>query len=128
MTVNLKILIKEFIQNTLPPKKVVDEKEKAVFNLGLGNAMASDGDKLKKDAKAQLVALGVLTGETGKLYEGKSYVLSASQRAGSTRLDAASLEEALRAEKISDAARRRILDGATVTTAPAVVLSVEYVG
>lgn len=125
---NIKILIKEFVQNLLPPKTVVDEKEKAVFDLGVGNAMASDGDKLKKDAKARLVELGVITGATGQLYEGKAYVLSASQRAGSSRLDAAKLEEALRAEKLSDAARRRILDGATVLTAPAMVLSVEYVG
>ena len=108
---NFKTLVIDAVAKLLTPLDADSAKEQAVRRLGIAAQLASAGEKDKKAAKEQLKKLGVITGEeqTGVIFDSARYIVTATTKAASTRLDASKLAAALVAEGLSSAMQRRIV-------------------
>jgi len=124
---NFKTAVKTALDALLKPLDADSGKEQAVRRLGVASELVKRGESDKKAAKKELKDLGIIsdTEEAGTVFDSDRYIMTASVRAASSRLDAAALDKALEAERISSAARRRIVAAATVTNKAAVSYTVE---
>jgi hypothetical protein len=124
---NFKTTVQSAIAALLKPLDADSAKEQAVRRLGVASEIVRLGEADKKKAKTELTTLGIITGgeQNGVVFDSGRYVMTATTKAASSRLDAAALDTALDAEKISAAAKRRIIAAATVTSKAATSFSVE---
>ena len=124
---NIKTLVLDAASKLLAPLDADSAKEQAVRQLGVSSEMVRLGEASKKKAKATLTTLGIITGEpqTGVIFDSERYVVTASTKAASTRLDQAKLEAALTNEGLSGAMRARILAAALVESKAAVSFDVQ---
>lgn len=124
---NFKTAIKTALDALLKPLDADSTKEQAVRRLGVASELATKGEAEKKKAKTDLKALGIIVDdqEAGTVFDSDRYVMVATVKAASSRLDAGALDAALDAERISAAAKRRILAAATITNKAAVSYKVE---
>lgn len=125
---NIKATVLTAVQALLKPLDADSAKEQAVRRLGVASELVRLGESDKKKAKTELTTLGIITGEeqNGVVFDSPRYVMTATTKAASSRLDAAALQAALEAEPgVSAAAARRIVAAATVTNKAATSFSVE---
>lgn len=125
--VNFKTMVQTAIANLLKPLDADSAKEQAVRRLGVASEIVRLGEADKKKAKAELTKLGIITGgeQNGVVFDSARYVVTATTKAASSRLDAAALDAALDAEGLSGAMKRRIIAAATITNKAATSFAVE---
>jgi hypothetical protein len=123
---NIKALVSDAVAALFKVLDADSEKEQAVRRLGIASELASKGEAEKKKAKADLTKLGILTGgaQDGIIFDSARYQITAATSAASSRLDPDLLNAALDAEKLSAAAKRRILEASSKETKGAVRLTV----
>lgn len=124
---NFKTLVTDAVRNLLKPLDADSAKEQAVRRYGVAAELVRLGEADKKKAKKELIDLCVITGDaqSGVVFDSSRYVLTASTKAASTRLDETALRGALEAERLSGAAIARILSASRVTSKAPVSYSVE---
>jgi hypothetical protein len=124
---NFKTTVQTAIVALLKPLDADSAKEQAVRKLGVAAELVRLGEADKKRAKTELTKLGIITGEpqTGVVFDSPRYVVTATTKAASTRLDQSALEAALTKEGLSGAMRQRILAASMVENKAPVSFSVE---
>lgn len=124
---NIKTLVKAAIDTLLKVQDADSVKEQAVRKLGVSAEIVRMGEAAKKKAKAELTALGIITGDVqdGVVFDSPRYVVTATTKAPSSRLDPAALRAALDNERLSQAAITRILSAATIENKAATSFAVE---
>jgi hypothetical protein len=124
---NIKTLVSAAVTALLKPQDRDSAKEQAVRRLGIAAELVRLGEADKKKAKTELTKLGIITGgeQTGVVFDSPSYVVTATTKAASSRIDAALIDEALVREGVSAAGRRRFLAAVTVASKAATSFAVE---
>lgn len=124
---NIKTTVLAAVKTLLTKQDADSEKEQAVRRLGVAAELVRLGEADKKKAKTELTTLGIITGgvQDGVVFDSPRYVMTATTKAASSRLDATELAAVLERELPSAAQRRRILAAATVTSKAATSFSVE---
>lgn len=126
---NIKLMLDDAISLIAKSILRLSPKDAAVGRLGLGYALASAGERLKKAAKKELTDLAILPDrfEPGLsvLFDSTTFRLTAKTSEAARRLSEDALREALDKEKLSAAARARIMAGAFKESARAVTFEVE---
>ena len=124
---NFKTLVQTAVANLLKPLDADSAKEQAVRRLGVAAEIVRLGEADKKKAKDELKKLGIITGaeQTGVVFDSPRYVVTATTKAASTRVDESLIDGALRAEGISGMAILRIRKAIMVQTKAPVSFSVE---
>lgn len=122
---NFKTLVKTAITALLTVNPKESGKDQAVRRFGVASEIVKLGEADKKKAKAELEALGLTTKEAGIVFDSPLYLMTATVRAASSRLDAGKLDIAMAQEQLSLAMRRRIIAASTVENAAAVSYVVE---
>jgi hypothetical protein len=118
------------VVNFAAPNRLTNPKTLAVYRYGLAAELASKATSVKKDAEKNLVDLGLVAADkvypvgSTELLDSDVVRLTAETSAPSSRIDATSLDLALRDENLSSAMIRRILAAATTETKAAVKLVV----
>ena len=127
---NFKVAVKTAIDALVAAVTGESVKDAAVRTLGIGLALATHAESIKKKAKEDLQTLGVIQSsypasseETD--FDSESYTMVAKTNAGSQRLDPSLLAGALVAEKLSNAAIHRITSAAMVDSKPATSFKIE---
>ena len=124
---NFKTLVQTAVANLLKPLDADSAKEQAVRRLGVAAEIVRLGEADKKKAKDALKKLGIITGaeQTGVVFDSPRYVVTATTKAASTRVDESLIDGALRAEGISGMAILRIRKAIMVQTKAPVSFAVE---
>lgn len=126
---SIKSIVTDAVAVLLRPVKDDTPKEQAVRKLGIAYELAAKGDKGKKDAKKELLQLGVIMDEyapgTTVAFDSERYRLTTKTSEPAERLDQALLRTALAAEGVSTAKINRAIAAATTTSKAATSFSVE---
>jgi hypothetical protein len=124
---NFKTLVKAALDTLLKPLDADSAKEQAVRKLGVAAELVRTGEAEKKKAKTELTKLGIITGDVqnGVVFDSDRYVVTATTKAASTRLEAGALTAALANEGLSQAMQRRIIAAATIENKAATSFTVE---
>jgi len=124
---NFKTLVSTAITALLKPLDADSAKEQAVRKLGVAAEIVRMGEAAKKKAKTELTTLGIITGDVqnGVVFDSPRYVVTATTKAASSRIDAALIEDALVREGVSAAGRRRFISAVTVESKAATSFAVE---
>ena len=124
---NIKTAVGTAVRALLKPLDADSAKEQAVRRLGVAAELVRLGEADKKKAKTELTTLGIITGDAqdGVIFDSSRYVVTATTKAASSRVDAALIDAALIAEGVSAAGRRRFLAAVTVTSKAATSFAVE---
>ena len=124
---NIKSAVGDAVRALLKPLDADSAKEQAGRRLGVASELVRLGEADKKKAKTELTTLGVITGgeQNGIVFDSPRYVVTATTKAASSRIEAGALTAALRNEYLSEAMQRRIIAAATVSNKAATSFTVE---
>lgn len=127
---NYKTRITSKIDEVLKVSDATTADDLAIRKLGIGYALASKGEALKKEAKAALKKLGIIPatfqpGTATVLADTDNYVLTSKTADSNRRLNEAALKAALDAERLTAPAKARIMAAAYVEGTPATSYTVE---
>lgn len=125
-SMNFKVQIQTAVDDILA--SYGSPKEDAVRRLGVGYELSKHGDKLKKEAKQDLINLGVIADTYAPgaviVFDNETYLVNAKTKEPAVRLDRTELVHAMAKEGLSLAKINRILEAASVTNKPATTFEV----
>jgi len=123
---NIKTTVLAAVKTLLKPLDADSAKEQAVRRLGVAAELVRLGEADKKKAKTELTTLGVITGgeQTGVVFDSERYVVTATTKAASSRLDQTILVGRLAAH-LPVATINRIITESTVVNKAATSFAVE---